>query len=261
MPDQQQAEWDETYNYQRNSLPRLVVEGDSWFAYPVWRSMIDFVGAANRYALCRRGASGRTLEEIVRDGEYLAAVRHENATLVLISGSGNDFVNDHFVTGADGQGALFERYEAGMSADQLISAAKWERKLNELAGGFEQMIGLLDGVPVVTHGYDYIVPNGVPARYDGITVGGPWIQPTMIAHGITSAALQVQMTVLMIDSVNDMMAGVQNAHPGRFVHVDLRGTLEPEQWANEIHPYEDGFRELGVRFLEAVDVAFAQATS
>jgi hypothetical protein len=261
MPDQQQAEWDETYEYQRGDLPRLVVEGDSWFAYPMWRNMIDFLGASNRYALCRRGESGRLLQEIADEGQYLQAVQEEGPTLVLISGSGNDFVNDRFVTGADGQGQLFERYEAGMSADQLINAGKWQRKLEQLAGWFEGMIRSLNGVPIVTHGYDYIVPDGRGARYDGAQVAGPWIQPAMIARGITGRALQVQIAALMIDSLNDMLAGLQSEFSDRFVHVDLRGTLQPGDWANEIHPYGEGFAVLAARYLVAVDAAFNRVRS
>lgn len=261
MPDSQQAEWDEAYEYQKDDLPRLVVEGDSWFAYPMWRNMIDFIGIADRYALCRRGESGRLLRQIVDDGMYLAAARAERPVVVLISGSGNDFVNKRFVTGADGDGLLFEEYFDGMGPGDLVNTRKWERKLDELAGHFETIVKRLDGVPMVTHGYDYSIPSGKGAMYDGLHVAGPWIQPTMIRQDITDPNLQLRIVALMIDSLNEMMAGVQNMHPGRFVHADLRGSVATKDWANEIHPYEAGFRELAKRYLHVVNATVAQAAA
>jgi hypothetical protein len=58
----------------------------------------------------------------------------------------------------------------------------------------------------------------------------------------------------MIDSVNEMMASLQNKHTGSFFHVDLRGTVMDAQWANEIHPYEAGFKALAKKMLALVDL-------
>src|SRR5262249_40173374 len=157
---------------------------------------------------------------------------------VLISGGGNDFVNEGFVTGKDGQGPMFNEFEPGMEAADLINAAKWETKLDELSDHYATIVSQVNGLPVITHGYDYIIPSGEPAKFDGINVGGPWIRPTMLAMDIRDPALQSEIVVLMIDSYNEMLASVEAAHAGVFFHVDLRGTVQASQWANEIHPFK-----------------------
>jgi hypothetical protein len=50
-----------------------------------------------------------------------------------------------------------------------------------------------------------------------------------------------------------MMASLQNKHTGLFFHVDLRGTVMDAQWANEIHPYEAGFKALAKKMLAVVE--------
>ena len=255
MPeDNQQAVWDRRYRRRRDRFPRLVAEGDSWFAYPVWLNLVDFVDASDRFAIRRLGTSGRRLREIFEDGAYLDAVRRERPRLLLLSGGGNDFVNERFVTGKDGDGPIFNRFEPGMTAADLVAEPKWPRLLQELEERIERIVERVAGdAPILLHGYDYIVPSGIPARYDGINVGGPWILPTMEAQGIDDEALRQDVTRLIIDSLNDMLGMVAANHPGRLVHVDLRGTLAPERWANEIHPFQPGFEQLAERLLEAVD--------
>src|SRR5215831_17497354 len=110
MPDQQTV-WDQTYELRKNHYTRVVTEGDSWFCYPMWRSMMDFVSQSDLFALCRKGASGRRLKDIVDEKLYLKAVNSEKPVVLLISGSGNDFVNQDFVTGKDGNGIIFNQYE------------------------------------------------------------------------------------------------------------------------------------------------------
>jgi hypothetical protein len=255
--DNQQGVWDQRYRIRRNHHPRLVAEGDSWFAYPMWRNMMDCVDAqSGRFAICRCGESGRRLSEIVQQGRYLDRTRQEHPLLVLISGSGNDFVNRSFVTGADGGQPIFNRYQPGMTEADLINADKWQRKLDELHTLFETLLQRVGGAaPVITHGYDYIVPSPNGAVYDGIHVAGPWIQPTMHAQGIDDPVLQRRIGVLLIDSLNDMLGGLHAEHPTTFIHVDLRGVLVSSDWANEIHPYEDGFATLAARLLKAIDSA------
>jgi hypothetical protein len=96
------------------------------------------------------------------------------------------------------------------------------------------------------------LPSGIPAAYDGIHVAGPWIQPTMKARDIQDPGLQFKIVALMIDSLNDVMAGIANVHTPSFVHVDLRGTLGASDWANEIHPYAAGFKRLAGKYVAAV---------
>ena len=64
--------------------------GDSWFCYPVWRNLIDYISASNKFAICRRGESGQLLKGLVDDGLYLDAVKSEKPVALLIGGGGNN---------------------------------------------------------------------------------------------------------------------------------------------------------------------------
>lgn len=259
MPDSQQGEWDQRYAKRRNKYKRLVAEGDSWFAYPTWNNLVDFVDVeANRYAIRRLGECGRRLSEIVGQGNYLKAVQDENPKVLLISGSGNDVVNEEFVTGSDGDGPLLNKYEAGSSADDLVNDVKWRAKLSEITELFETLIKRVGGAaPILVHGYDYIVPSKEGARYDGKVVAGPWIQPTMHTQGIDDPDVQRAIGIYIIDSINDLLTKLAVDHPNRFYHVSLLGTLSPGDWANEIHPYSGGFKKSAARMSAAISLVLS----
>lgn len=254
MPDSQQGEWDQRYAKRRNKFKRLVAEGDSWFAYPLWNNIVDYVDVdTNLYAIRRLGESGRLLRQIVNDGNYLKAVKEEKPKALLISGSGNDFVNEPFVTGSDGDGNLLEHYHSGASASDLVNDVKWHAKLGEITDLFEQMIHRVGGAaPILVHGYDFIIPSPEPARYDGINVAGPWIQPTMHAQGIDDPTLQREIAAYMVESINDLLTRTAIDYPGDFYYVSLLGTLGVDDWANEIHPYSGGFKKLARKLSAAI---------
>ena len=54
------------YRLRKNAgLPRLLSEGDSWFAYPIYRNLIDYIDDTERYAIRRTEQSGDRLDEIM----------------------------------------------------------------------------------------------------------------------------------------------------------------------------------------------------
>ena len=64
--------------------------------------------------------------------------------------------------------------------------------------------------------------------------------------------------MLDLDTIGDEPSVVPSLSPaGRgavaafiwFVHVDLRGTLDPADWANEMHPTRKGFEKVARKFL------------
>jgi hypothetical protein len=59
---------------------------------------------------------------------------------------------------------------------------------------------------------------------------------------------------MFIDATNTMLLNLQDAYPGRVFHVDARHTLTNgfanyrDQWANELHPTDPGFRLIAAKF-------------
>jgi hypothetical protein len=41
-----------------------------------------------------------------------------------------------------------------------------------------------------------------------------------------------------------------------FSMVDTQGVLAPADWANELHPYPNGFKSIAEKFVAALEVNF-----
>ena len=75
------------------SGPIIVEEGDSWFQFPVLlKDTIDVL--MEEFAVFSLSAGGDTLHNMVRKGEYRTALEETGASVLLLSGGGNDLVAD-----------------------------------------------------------------------------------------------------------------------------------------------------------------------
>ena len=70
--------------------PVLVSEGDSWFQYPIkLEDTIDHLYAKG-FAVRSLDAAGDTLENMLKDREYVDAIGEAKASIFLFSAGGND---------------------------------------------------------------------------------------------------------------------------------------------------------------------------
>jgi hypothetical protein len=65
---------------------------------------------------------------------------------------------------------------------------------------------------------------------------------------------RIQPIVQMIDLFHDMLATLAKDPANNFIFIDTRNTLtrnasQPIGWANEIHPWYQGFTALANKFL------------
>jgi hypothetical protein len=56
-----------------------------------------------------------------------------------------------------------------------------------------------------------------------------------------------------IDALNSMLKSLETKYPGKVFHIDARNTLKEttdyrKEWANELHPTDDGFRKIAAVF-------------
>ena len=253
----QPAERDARYRKARKAgRPPVVSEGDSWFDYPMYLNIIDRIDDAKRFAIKRLEFSGDTVARMVGAGAtwdgvnaLAVVVEAERPRFVLFSGGGNDIVGKEF------RGAL-RPYVPGRDAAWHLGTDQWARLR---AGGEAAYAKLVTTVgplaPVFAHGYDYMVPSDRPAKYDGIAVSGPWVWPEMERAGIPrDGPLRGEIVRAMIDWFNDVLGRLEREHRGLFAHINLRGTLTPADWQNEIHPTREGFALLTREVLRQLDV-------
>lgn len=217
--------------------PIIVEEGDSWFQYPMilW-DVIDVL--MEKYAILSLSAGGDTLERMVNKSEYRKALTDTRASILLLSGGGNDLV-------AEGNLAAHLRpFDPALGAndylldsfDQLIARAMtyYDSICRDVAARFP-------GVQIICHGYDYPVPNK-----------GRWLGRPMAKRGITDTGLQAAIATIMTDRFNKQMGLLARRH--RHVHyLDLRGVVGSSGWKDELHPENQGYRKVAERFAAQIE--------
>jgi hypothetical protein len=123
--------------------------------------------------------------------------------------------------------------------------------MKQIEVAYEELISIRDelspNTQIVTHGYDYLLPSGVPAKFMLGIHTKAWIKPYMDQKHI-SLDLQAEVVKLIIDKLNEVLDALAVDH-GNFHKIDLRGVLQPDEWLNEIHPTPAGFQKLATRFL------------
>jgi hypothetical protein len=240
-----------------------VAEGDSWFDYP-GSDVIDVLEDVHGYAVNKVAKAGDTAEQMAYQDWQLAkfirviekiASNAREPKAILLSAGGNDVAGEPFGTLLNFANAP----DPGLNeviANEFIEGRvqlAYIRIISAITTVCRERFG--KAIPVVTHGYDYAVPDG-----RGVLWLGPWLEPGFRAKGYLDLAVRQSIIVELIDRFNTMMEGLGNLPDLSHVHyVNLRDSLpnDPEVyeqwWANELHPTPDGFRRVAGRFVEVLD--------
>ncbi|MEX2285161.1 MAG: GDSL-type esterase/lipase family protein [Gemmatimonadota bacterium] len=244
----------------------LIAEGDSWFDYPFHDVLqqleddylFDVESVAHKgdcvediaHSAGQFEEFARRLEKLLRDGKMPRAI--------LLSGGGNDIAGDEFAIllnhATSSLPPLNEDIVRGVIDVRLRAAyARIISGITAVAKSY-----LTRPIPIITHGYDYPVPDG-RGFFGGFSVlPGPWLKPGFTKKGYKNAAANQETVAALIDRFNDMLVDV-SAHP-QFAHVhylDLRKTLKrgtdyKTHWENELHPNERGFRLVTKKFADLI---------
>ena len=240
----------------------LVAAGDSWFDYPffdVLKLLHDNYGyniesAAHRgdpmETMAYQGGQvdkfARCLEQVLAHGTKPKAV--------LLSGGGDDIAGKEFGMLLNSAKSKIEGWNAEVLdgvINQRIQAAyrSFLTSIDSLCQGYN-----IPTPPILTHGYDYPVPDG-RGFLGGWPFPGPWLQPGFREKLFDDLPTTVQMMRTTIDEFNTMLStlagSIANLH-----YIDLRGTLSTvltydeyqEWWGNELHPTEKGFTAVTDKF-------------
>ena len=215
---------------------RIAAEGDSWYQYPLrLYDVIDYV--ADTYAVYDTSAAGDLLENMARQREYIGALKQSGAGILLLSAGGNDVcaggkLAEHledFDPALKPADYLKRSYQAVM--DNAI--ASYERICRDVSQNFP-------GVTIITHGYDYVIPNN-----------GRWLGKPMASRGITDRSLQRGIAAEMIDQFNRGLRRMA-ATMGHVAYVDCRNCVAANQWFDELHPTNGGFAKVASRFMTKI---------
>lgn len=231
----------------------IVSEGDSWFQHPALMDAIDHLSLY--YNIYSKGAAGDSLRAYLQAGEWLeafaeakalakAAGSEEQPRFLLLSGGGNDILGPQF--------SLFlkkpENQEAKLPSEWLND--RFDATLNQLMALYQHVLQRLKveepRVTAILHGYDYVrpAPHGAAGR--------SWLGQPMSECGIVQEEERQAVARYLIDAFNlaleKVADGAENA-----IWVDLRGAVQPWQWADEIHPDAEGYQMVAARLSAVID--------
>lgn len=259
----------------------LVLEGDSWFSYPLFDEVTEALRDDFNYNTRSSSHHGDTAQEIAYLPnqvpkfealfEDLAHDQHV-ARAILLSCGGNDV--------KDALSALMNAKASGLPVwhPAVVEAVVQEQVPLAIGTLVGRAVALSERHfrekrPVLLHGYGNPVPDGRGYKLL-FTFSGPWMKPVFARKGYVSGEDQPRdelqenvdaMQELMALSNETVLPGIRdaaNSHYGADVvhYVDVREELSSEldhgeyeeDWANELHPTGGGFRKVARRIHEAI---------
>ncbi|MGY3572930.1 GDSL-type esterase/lipase family protein [Bradyrhizobium sp. USDA 4504] len=244
----------------------LVAEGDSWFDYPFY-DVLQMLEDDYLYDVESVAHKGDTVEDMAHSGgQFEEFARRLEKLLrankvpraILLSGGGNDIAGDEFAIllnhEASSLPAVNDDIVRGLIDVRLRTA--YARIISALTRIAQSYVGR--PIPIVTHGYDYALPDGRGYLGGFWLLPGPWLEPGFRKKGHVDFSKNSAVVVKLIDQFNAMLKDV-SATPG-FEHVhylNLRHTLRHDgtykkDWGNELHPTEEGFRLVSKKFADLV---------
>jgi hypothetical protein len=239
----------------------LMSEGDSWFSYPLNRNLADYIEMMSDFSMLRMEWSGDEAREILATGssQYRKLrdfLRRYPFELILFSAGGND------VIGSDLKGLMTRNVPAGSPWTAYLDRGKLDARIDEVIDAYRRLIKVRDelrpGCKIVTHTYDYVVPDGRKAPgLLGLVRVGPWIKKYLDPAGLTDPAGAREFAKALIDAFAARMLALE-AESSDFHVVDTRGTLPADHthWNDEIHPTGTGFGKLAERWRGRLQTLF-----
>ena len=257
----------------QHDKPVVISEGDSWFGYPDGclashngSNIIDHIEDTERFNIFRLESNGDeagcmmtgkqkafmiyALKEINKNLKKISNSVKPYVAYILFSGGGNDIV------GKGDMPRFLNKWQDGMDAYSAINwggLSGFDSEIERIRDAYETLIEIRNkhspNTMIVTHGYDLLPPSGKKARFlGGLIKSGPWIKPFMTAKGINDPAIQQEIINIMIEKFNNMLDHFEQT-TDNFIKTETVGTINANQWINEIHPNKQGFKKVANKFL------------
>jgi lysophospholipase L1-like esterase len=230
---------------------KIVSEGDSWFQFPfLLKDVIDWISESDDYAAWSLDAAGDTLKNMTSDlniDKIVNAIMDTRSDVFLISGGGNDMFADGVFS------RLLNPFAPNLKPSEYLNT-EFDRFIDEIIKLyrklFEEIFRRFPGVKIICHGYDYVIP-----RESGIFMGN-----NMQSKNIKKGNLQREIMKVAIDRLNEAQIELVLQFRDRVFHVDCRGAVNQNNWFDEIHPNNDGFKSVADRFKTVIEnIQFKQA--
>jgi hypothetical protein len=242
----------------------LLCKGDSWFDYPLGRmlpgmrsdiptQLAEKLGQmANVLNLSHYGdASTKQLgcHDMTMLQEMVTDPANGKFDAILVSAGGDDIVGDQlciWLNRADEVGKNFQR------------AINWDRfnaVLDVVVSSYQNLFDFRDhylpDAPIFSHEYDYPIPDG-----RGVICVGPWLKPSLELKGWLDPIENRAIVKDMIGFWGRRLGLMARDKKNNFEVVKTAGVLQANQWANELHPTEEGFGVIADLYIPALAQKF-----
>jgi N-acetyl-anhydromuramyl-L-alanine amidase AmpD len=225
---------------------RIVAEGDSWFQYPILvQDILDHL--FRLYAIYNLAEAGDTLENYMKDQQYLEPIGTEQAKFFLVSGGGNDILGEQF------RGSLRADPDPGDTTPKRYLNETFFNKLDKLQEWytemFSQVINAYPALHILTHSYDYIIPVDTSAEPKRTS----WLGKYMIEKNIQPQAEREKLIGYMVDQFNERLQNAVSKFPDKVSYINVRGLVNRNSWYDEIHPTNQGFQLVADKFIAEIE--------
>ena len=243
-----------------------MADGDSWFDYPLngtipGVSRTDIISqlpslcAKKPYILklAHYGDTSTTELGLERTQKIVAALNDANNgkfDAILFSGGGNDVVGDPLVIW------LNDAKEAGGNPAYGLNQTRFNGILGVIKSSLLDLIALRDEylpkAPIFVHAYDLAIPSGIGAPC-GI---GPWLKPALDFCGWTDANEARQIVASALSQLGTLVGSIASNPDNNVIYVETQGILNDADWDNELHPKPPGFKNIALKWREALAAKF-----
>ena len=269
-----------TYDYY------ILAEGDSWFNIPYIpsvgkvRNLLDPIIFDKNEVIVNLARSGDEIVQmdVLRNhSDYLAALDYRKWDLILLSGGGNDLIDAIAGNYVGGTKYTILKPSLTKSNDYMkyIDDYSLQKLLSRIADAYVDIASRRDSIAngknknslIITHCYDYIQPRNAPVEPTNYT--GPWVYSSLVVNKIPEIYWD-QIADYIFSEFRKVMFSLATSRISNFIVLDTQGTLikalphtsgNSNDWKNEIHPNEEGFKKLvKVHFQNAVDKSLSRKT-
>jgi len=243
---------------------KVLAEGDSWFdigAIPSSNLLLSmrFSKVTLIVNCAKYGDTLKNMSDLFANANFKRAVSYgEQWDLILVSGGGNDLINNL-------DGILLNKKERlGRNIngpEDFCNKEKLKSVISEIKKGYVKIASLRDSQesavsarPIVTHTYDYATPRNSPAEFISISLLGPWLYSSLIDASIDKNwwnPISFYLTDQLALGIRQLAEG-DDRIPNFYV-IDTRNTLKRSSldstgkdgdWLNEIHPSKEGYEKI-----------------
>lgn len=226
-----------------NIKVKIISEGDSWFQYPILlKDVIDCLMDEDEFAILSFGEAGHLIKNMVASAEFRDDLITEQPDLFLISGGGNDLVENQGVK----RFLISSQSDKPQAYINNKAVKDFEKSIKtHYQALFDMVIDDVPNIHIICHGYSYPVPRN-----------GVWLGKPMTEFGITDEALQKGIIDLVFDKFNDAIKKVATEHSENVHYLDLKNVVPEDGWHDELHPNNESYRKVANIFKEKINTIF-----